>query len=244
VCGGPAPLRSPKSVEFRASPPVSDSCFPVRDRFPIRNIPAGPVTRDPSDSPSGPIDPSPTVVAHRARSPCALHDDEESPMKPFADWKSRAVSPADALSVINSGDRVYIHAAAATPTTLLDALVERTELENVRLYHLHLEGDVKFLRPEHEGRFFSVSLFTGPAAPRPGGRRSCRLHADLPEGHPRPLPQPDRPARRRADAGLAAGSQRRLHARNLGRRGPRRVDAATWSSPRSTRRCRARTGTR
>jgi 4-hydroxybutyrate CoA-transferase len=85
-------------------------------------------------------------------------------MKPFADWKSRAVSPADALSVINSGDRVYIHGAAATPTPLIDALVERTELENVRLYHLHLEGEVKFLRPEHEGRFFSISMFTGPAA--------------------------------------------------------------------------------
>ena len=85
-------------------------------------------------------------------------------MHPHADWKSRAVSPADALSVINSGDRVFIHGAAATPTPLLDALVERTELENVRLYHLHLEGACRFLEPQHEGRFHSTSLFTGPSA--------------------------------------------------------------------------------
>ncbi len=85
-------------------------------------------------------------------------------MQPSADWKSRAVSAADALSVINSGDHLYIHGAAATPTTLLNALAERTELENVRLYHLHLEGECRFLKPEHQGRFFSISLFTGPSA--------------------------------------------------------------------------------
>jgi 4-hydroxybutyrate CoA-transferase len=85
-------------------------------------------------------------------------------MHPHTDWKSRAVSAADALSVINSGDRVFIHGAAATPTPLLNALVERTELENVRLYHLHLEGACHFLEPQHEGRFHSTSLFTGPSA--------------------------------------------------------------------------------
>ena len=85
-------------------------------------------------------------------------------MHAYTDWQSRAVSPADALSVVNSGDRVFVHAAAATPTPLLNALADRTELESVRLYHLHLEGECRFLQPEHQGRFFSISLFTGPAA--------------------------------------------------------------------------------
>jgi acyl-CoA hydrolase len=79
------------------------------------------------------------------------------------DWKARAVSPEDAVSHIHSLTNVFVHGAAATPTPLLDALTRRTDLEDVRLYHLHLEGPVPFAAPEHAGRFLSVSLFTGPA---------------------------------------------------------------------------------
>ncbi len=85
-------------------------------------------------------------------------------MNPANDWQKRALTAAEAVSVINSGDRVFIHGAAATPLPLLDALCLRRELENVRLYHLHLEGNPTFTDPEHEGRFFSISLFTGPCA--------------------------------------------------------------------------------
>jgi acyl-CoA hydrolase len=58
---------------------------------------------------------------------------------------------------------LFVHGAAATPTPLLDALARRTDLENVRLFHLHLEGSVPFARSEYRDRFFSVSLFTGPS---------------------------------------------------------------------------------
>lgn len=57
--------------------------------------------------------------------------------------------------------RVFIHGAAATPTPLVEALAARTDLEAVRLYHLHTEGPAPFADPRHEGRFFSVSLFIG-----------------------------------------------------------------------------------
>ena len=39
----------------------------------------------------------------------------------------RLVSPAEAATVVASGDRVYLHCAAATPSVLLDALVDRAE---------------------------------------------------------------------------------------------------------------------
>ncbi len=72
------------------------------------------------------------------------------------------MSADEVVASIRSGDRVFVHGAAATPTTLLQALCRRTDLEDVRLYHLHLEGDCGFAAPEHAGRFLSTSLFTGP----------------------------------------------------------------------------------
>lgn len=76
-------------------------------------------------------------------------------------WKSRAVSADDAVKVIKSGDKVFIHGASATPTPLVEALCRRTDLEDVTLYHLHTTGPATFAEPQHAGRFFSVSLFTG-----------------------------------------------------------------------------------
>lgn len=79
------------------------------------------------------------------------------------DWRAHARTADEAVSAVRSGMRIFIHGAAATPTTLLDALARRTDLTNVTLYHLHTEGEMAFARPEHEGRFRSVSLFTGPS---------------------------------------------------------------------------------
>ena len=81
----------------------------------------------------------------------------------MTDWKTRAQSPDDAVRLIKSGMRVFIHGASATPSALLDALARRTDLTDVTLYHLHTNGPAPFADPIHAGRFFSVSLFTGPA---------------------------------------------------------------------------------
>jgi acyl-CoA hydrolase len=56
---------------------------------------------------------------------------------------------------------VFVHGAAATPTRLLEALARRTDLQGVRLWHLHLEGPLAFATPECATRIRSVSLFTG-----------------------------------------------------------------------------------
>jgi acyl-CoA hydrolase len=78
-----------------------------------------------------------------------------------------AVSAEEAVSHIKSGDKVFVHGAAATPTPLLQALAARTDLEGVELYHLHLDGPCDFADPACDGRIYSYSLFTGPALRRP-----------------------------------------------------------------------------
>jgi acyl-CoA hydrolase len=76
-------------------------------------------------------------------------------------WYSRAQSADDAVRLVPSGARVFVHGACATPTLLLEALTKRTDIEQVRLYHLHLDGPAPWTAPELAGRFRSVSLFTG-----------------------------------------------------------------------------------
>jgi acyl-CoA hydrolase len=48
----------------------------------------------------------------------------------------------DAVRLIKSGDRVFVHGGSAVPSVLLSALVDRSaELEDVELVHLHLNGE-------------------------------------------------------------------------------------------------------
>jgi 4-hydroxybutyrate CoA-transferase len=67
----------------------------------------------------------------------------------------------EVVSHIQSGMKVFIQGGSATPTTLIEALCRRTDLRDVKLYHLHLTGPVPFAAPEFKGRFTSISLFTG-----------------------------------------------------------------------------------
>ena len=84
-----------------------------------------------------------------------------------AAWADRAVTPDEALACVTSGMRVFVHGAAATPTPLLEALARRTDLTDITLYHMHTQGPAPFAAPEHHDRFFSISLFAGPALRRP-----------------------------------------------------------------------------
>src|SRR5918993_4712764 len=77
----------------------------------------------------------------------------------------KIVGPAEAVAVIRSGQQIYVHAAAATPSVLLDALVARAdELTNVKVVHFHTEGPGPHLAPEMAGHFFHRALFIGPNA--------------------------------------------------------------------------------
>lgn len=73
-----------------------------------------------------------------------------------------AKTPAEAVSFIKSHQRVFIHGGAATPNTLIDALVERApELENVELIHIHTEGRAAYSKPEYSKSFKVVNIFVG-----------------------------------------------------------------------------------
>ena len=61
----------------------------------------------------------------------------------------RIVEAAEAVAQIRSGQSVYVHGASATPDVLLAALVDRaSELDDVKLIHLHIEGPGPHLAPE------------------------------------------------------------------------------------------------
>jgi acyl-CoA hydrolase len=77
----------------------------------------------------------------------------------------RLVSAAEAVAGIRSGDQVYVHGAAATPSVLLDALVARApELTDVKMVHFHIEGPGPHLAHEMAGHFYHRALFIGPNA--------------------------------------------------------------------------------
>jgi 4-hydroxybutyrate CoA-transferase len=77
----------------------------------------------------------------------------------------RIVTAEEAVAGIGSGEQIYLHCAAATPSVLLDALVARApELENVRVVHLHCEGPGPHLTPEMAPHFRHRALFVGPNA--------------------------------------------------------------------------------
>jgi 4-hydroxybutyrate CoA-transferase len=82
-------------------------------------------------------------------------------------WRDRAVTASEAAGHLKSGDRVFVHGAAATPTELLEAACARTDLERVELYHLHTNGPAPFADPGVAGRLHSNSLFVGPLLRRP-----------------------------------------------------------------------------
>jgi acyl-CoA hydrolase len=77
----------------------------------------------------------------------------------------KLVTAAAAVEGIKSGDQIYVHCAAATPSALLDALVARAaELHDVKVVHFHIEGPGPHLQPEMAGHFLHRALFIGPNA--------------------------------------------------------------------------------
>ena len=77
----------------------------------------------------------------------------------------KLVSLETAVAGIASGDRVFVHGGAATPTALLTAMVGRApDLEDVSVVHFHTEGPAPHLAPEMAGHFRHRALFIGANA--------------------------------------------------------------------------------
>ena len=59
-----------------------------------------------------------------------------------------------AVQIVESGDRIFVQGACATPTPLLEALVARGEdLHNVELTHLHTYGPTSYTDERWRGHF-------------------------------------------------------------------------------------------
>lgn len=72
------------------------------------------------------------------------------------------ISPQEAVRLINSGDRILVQAACATPEVLLKAMVDRAdELRNVELVHLHTDGYCDYAKPEYKDSFRTSCFFIG-----------------------------------------------------------------------------------
>lgn len=71
-------------------------------------------------------------------------------------------TPEEAISVVQSNNRVFIHSVAAAPKRLIDALVgEAHRLRNVEICHIHTEGEAPYVDEKYHGIFKSNNFFVG-----------------------------------------------------------------------------------
>ena len=69
-------------------------------------------------------------------------------------------TPHEAVEVVQSGQRIFVQGACATPTVLIEALMERgNELRNVDIVHLHTYGPTPYTDEQWAGHFSLSALF-------------------------------------------------------------------------------------
>jgi acyl-CoA hydrolase len=70
------------------------------------------------------------------------------------------VEASDALSIIESGQRVFIHGGVCTPTFLINELAKESDrLNNVEIVSITVKGDVEVAKPQYQDSFHINSLF-------------------------------------------------------------------------------------
>ncbi len=76
--------------------------------------------------------------------------------------KTKYLSAAESVKMINSGNNVYIHANCSYPKTIMESLCDRyKELNNVTMIQLMTFGEAPYVKPEMQNHFHLCSLFTG-----------------------------------------------------------------------------------
>lgn len=74
----------------------------------------------------------------------------------------KCATAAQAVSIIKSQQRVFIHSVAMAPQFLIDALVKReSELTDIELVHVHTEGHAPYVNADHNDTFFHNAFFVG-----------------------------------------------------------------------------------
>jgi acyl-CoA hydrolase len=78
------------------------------------------------------------------------------------EYRARLKPADEALSVVQSGQRVYVHQGCAEPEDLIKAMVRRApELWDVEVMHLATMGSADYTKPEYEGHFRHSTCFIG-----------------------------------------------------------------------------------
>ncbi len=77
-------------------------------------------------------------------------------------YRAKLRTAEEAVKIIQSDQRVYVHPGCAMPEVLADAMCARyEELENVEVIHLLTVGQTCYSSPEMEGHFRHNALFIG-----------------------------------------------------------------------------------
>src|SRR5690606_829527 len=76
--------------------------------------------------------------------------------------RMRHTSADEALGLLKPGQNVFIHSVAAAPRVLIEAMVKRADsLKDVKIFHLHTEGEAPYTLPQYEGVFHHNAFFIG-----------------------------------------------------------------------------------
>lgn len=74
--------------------------------------------------------------------------------------EARYISAEEAVNIVNSGDRVFIHGSAATPLHMVEALLNRAgQIKDIELVSISTLGKIDWNRPEVKESFYMNSLF-------------------------------------------------------------------------------------
>jgi 4-hydroxybutyrate CoA-transferase len=77
-------------------------------------------------------------------------------------YRSKIKTADEALAVLKSGDRVYIHQGCSQPEALLAAMVSRApDVRDVEVIHLATMGTAEYTKPEFEENFRHAAFFIG-----------------------------------------------------------------------------------
>uniref|UniRef100_A0A1I7XP74 Nuclear pore complex protein Nup85 n=1 Tax=Heterorhabditis bacteriophora TaxID=37862 RepID=A0A1I7XP74_HETBA len=80
---------------------------------------------------------------------------------PIAGKQPQVVPLKNAFRQIKSGDNIFVHGIAATPTPLLNAMCEyvmENDITGLKLHHLHLEGATPWTASEVNSMFITMSI--------------------------------------------------------------------------------------
>jgi len=91
---------------------------------------------------------------------CFIYIVAEYSQSKYDTQMNKVATPLEAVSLVRSGESVFIHTAGATPQALVIALTERgNELRAVTIYEMHTEGPAPYL--DNQEAFSVKALFIG-----------------------------------------------------------------------------------